>query len=134
MNNYVIPIRGYPLAEKYGKNAILMNYELRLPFFMYYVPTIEFLGQIFGVLFVDVGVVWDDSFPKYSNESNWIDPDGINSTCDANDCSGWLMSYGFGPRFIFLGMPWKLDYAWQYNPHKGKISDRKWYVSIGFDF
>ena len=26
------------------------------------------------------------------------------------------------------------DYAWQYNPHKGTISDRKWYLSIGIDF
>ena len=102
---------------------------------MYYVPTIQFLGQLFGVFFVDVGVVWDDKFPKYSDESKWIDEDNqLSSICDENDCSGWLMSYGFGPRFIFLGMPWKLDYAWQYNPHKGKISDRKWYLSIGFDF
>ena len=65
MNHYVIPIRGYELASKYGQNVIVMNYELRLPFFMYYVPTIEFLGQIFGVVFVDTGVVWDKKFPKY---------------------------------------------------------------------
>ena len=44
------------------------------------------------------------------------------------------MSFGFGPRFNFLGMPWKLDYAWQYNPHRGIISSRKWYLSIGIDF
>ena len=135
MNNYLIPIRGYELATKYGQNAILMNYELRLPFFMYYVPTIEFLGQIFGVFFVDVGVAWNDEFPKYSDESSWINPSQPLSTiCNEDDCSGWLMSYGFGPRFIMFGMPWKLDYAWQYNPHKGKISNRKWYISIGFDF
>ena len=135
MNNYTIPIRGYELATRYGQNVILMNYEFRLPFFMYYVPTIEFLGQLFGVFFVDVGVVWDNKFPKYSNESNWIDNENnLSSICNEDDCSGWLMSYGFGPRFIFLGMPWKLDYAWQYNPHKGKVSNRKWYLSIGFDF
>ena len=123
------------LATKYGQNAILMNYEFRLPFFMYYVPTIEFLGQIFGIFFVDIGVVWDDDFPKYSDESSWINPaQPLSSICNEDDCSGWLMSYGFGPRFILFGMPWKLDYAWQYNPHKGKISNRKWYISIGFDF
>ena len=44
------------------------------------------------------------------------------------------MSYGFGPRFIFLGMPWKLDYAWQYDPYEGKKSEKKWYLSIGLDF
>ena len=51
-----------------------------------------------------------------------------------DDNEGWIMSCGFGPRFYFLGMPWKLDYAWQYNPHRGIISSRKWYLSIGFDF
>ena len=102
---------------------------------MYYVPTIQFLGQIFGVFFVDVGVVWDKDFPKYHVKDNWNTQNHCFSDEDIDDCaSGWLMSYGFGPRFIFLGMPWKLDYAWQYNPHKGKISDRKWYISIGFDF
>jgi hypothetical protein len=44
------------------------------------------------------------------------------------------MSYGFGPRFIFLGFPWQLDYAWEYNPHKGTISERQWYLTIGLDF
>ena len=44
------------------------------------------------------------------------------------------MSYGIGPRFILFGMPWKLDYAWQYSPHEGRISDKKWYLTIGFDF
>ena len=97
---------------------------------------------IFGVVFVDIGVVWNDDFKKYSDESNWdtslnlsvngIDECGVMN--GKNECLGWLMSYDFGPRFIFLGMPWKLDYAWQYNPHKGKISSRKWYISIGFDF
>ena len=47
---------------------------------------------------------------------------------------GWVWTYGFGPRFIFLGLPWKLDYAWQFNPHTGKSSSRRWYLSIGFDF
>ena len=48
--------------------------------------------------------------------------------------NSWLMSFGFGPRFTLFGMPWKLDYAWQYNPYRGQISSRKWYLSIGFDF
>ena len=47
---------------------------------------------------------------------------------------GWLMSYGFGPRFFFLGMPWMLDFSWQYNPHVGRTSSRKWFLSIGLDF
>ena len=124
MNNFVLPIRGYELGARYGNKALLMNFELRLPMLMYYFPTIEYLGQFFGVFFVDMGVAWNDDFPKYHQRSSW----------DNNNGEGWIMSYGFGPRFIFLGMPWKLDYAWQYDPYEGKKSEKKWYLSIGLDF
>ena len=124
MNNFQFPIRGYNIAQKFGNKALIANLELRLPFLIYYFPTIKYLGQIFGVIFVDAGVAWNEEFPDFSNSDNW----------DLLDSEGWIMSCGFGPRFYFLGMPWKLDYAWQYNPHKGIISSRKWYLSIGFDF
>ena len=135
-DQYVLPIRGHTLGSKSGENVLLMNYELRLPFLMYYIPTIKFLGQIFGVIFVDVGVVWNNpdpdcpadelcGFPQCSDNNNW------GETVDG---SGWLMSCGFGPRFILFGMPWKLDYAWKYTPRTGIQKDRLWYLSIGFDF
>ena len=87
----------------------------------------KYLGQLFGVIFVDVGVVWNSdltSMPDFSNKNNW----------DLDEPVGWVMSFGVGPRFTLFGMPWKLDYAWQYNPYRGQISSRKWYLSIGFDF
>jgi len=43
------------------------------------------------------------------------------------------MSYGWGPRFIFLGMPLKLNFAWQYNPITKEKSDRRYEVTIGID-
>ncbi len=124
MNNFQFPIRGYNIAQKFGTKALIINFELRLPFLIYYFPAIKYFGQIFGVLFVDAGVAWTDKFPSFSDKNNW---NVLNN-------EGWIMSCGFGPRFYFLGMPWKLDYAWQYNPHKGIVSSRKWYLSIGFDF
>jgi len=124
MNNFQFPIRGYNIAQKFGNKALIANFELRLPFLIYYFPTIKYFGQIFGVLFIDAGVAWNDDFPDFSDQDNW----------NISDNEGWIMSCGFGPRFYFLGMPWKLDYAWQYNPHRGIISSRKWYLSIGFDF
>ena len=91
---------------------------------MYYFPAIKYIGQINGVIFTDFGVAWDANYPEFLDNSSW----------DNNINTGWLMSYGFGPRFIFLGFPWQLDYAWEYNPHKGKISERQWYLTIGLDF
>ena len=125
-SEYVMPIRGVPLSGKLGQNVLLVNLELRLPFLVYYFPAIKYLGQINGVIFTDIGVAWnaDSEFPSYDDRSYWKN----------NTETGWLMSYGFGPRFIFLGVPWQLDYAWQYTPHKGTISDRKWSLSIGLDY
>ncbi|MBC8256704.1 MAG: PD40 domain-containing protein [Candidatus Marinimicrobia bacterium] len=123
-SEYVMPLRGVQISNKFGQNVFLANLELRLPFLIYYFPAIKYLGQINGVLFTDIGVTWDSDYPEFWDNSNWQN----------NNNTGWLMSYGFGPRFIFLGMPWQLDYAWEYNPHKGTISDRKWYLTIGLDF
>jgi len=123
-SEYVMPLRGVQISNKFGQNVFLANLELRLPFLIYYFPAIKYLGQINGVLFTDFGVTWDSDYPEFWDNSNWQN----------NSNTGWLMSYGFGPRFIFLGMPWQLDYAWEYNPHRGTISDRKWYLTIGLDF
>ena len=80
----------------------------------------EFPG---GAIFTDFGVAWDRSYPKFWDENNWNNNENI----------GWLMSYGFGPRFMFLGIPWQLDFAWQYNPFKGTISSRSWYLSMNIN-
>ena len=130
MNNFIFPVRGFPMAHKYGSKALLMNYELRLPFLMYYFPTIKYLGQLFGVFFIDMGVAWNDKFPQFKQKQNW----GINQNSDTTDNIGWIMSYGFGPRFVFLNMAWKLDYARQYDPIRGKSSNQNWYLTIGYDF
>ena len=124
LNNFQFPIRGYSMGQKYGNNSIILNLELRLPFLLYYFPAIKYLGQIYGVLFVDAGVAWNSIFPDFSNKSNWR----------VSKNTGWIMSCGIGPRFNLLGMQWKLDYAWQYNPYEGIISERKWYLSTGYDF
>jgi len=122
-SEYVMPVRGSTISQKLGQNVLLINLELRLPFLVYYFPTLRYLGQINGVIFTDLGVTWEDEYLPYSKESNWE----AGST-------GWLMSYGLGPRFFFFGIPWKLDFAWEYNPHIGTISKRKWFLSMGLDF
>ena len=131
MNNFIFPVRGYPMAMKYGSKVFMMSQELRLPFLMYYFPAIKYLGQIFGVCFIDMGVAWNDKFPKFRDKENWNT--NLNSN-KGDDSVGWIMSYGFGPRFIFLNMAWKLDYARQYNPMNGSRSSRNWYLTIGYDF
>ena len=65
INNFQFPIRGYNIAQKFGNKALIVNFELRLPFLIYYFPTIKYFGQIFGVLFIDAGVAWNRSFATF---------------------------------------------------------------------
>ena len=147
-NQYVMPLRGVPVGAKVGKNVLLMNTEIRLPFLMYYFPAIGFLGKINGVLFSDLGVVWDENFPNISDADNWDEDLTISNGYSiyqnyleedeplmrVTEPGGWVWTFGFGPRFILLGMPWQVDFAWQYNPITSELSSRRWYVSIGLDF
>ena len=144
---YVMPLRGIPIGAKSGNNVLMINSEIRLPFLMYYFPAIRFLGKINAVFFSDIGVVWNNSFTNFNEHSSWETNDsfdGYNLYPDsAGEISpddrfinevGWVWSFGLGPRFIFLGMPWQLDYAWQYNPLKKEFSSSRWYLGIGLDF
>jgi len=144
---YVMPLRGVPIGAKSGNNVLVFNSEIRLPFLMYYFPAISFLGKINAVFFSDIGVVWNDDFIKFNDTSSWklndlfngysLYPEsdgGPNPNDRFIDQLGWVWSFGFGPRFIFLGMPWQLDYAWQYDPYKKEFSSSRWYLGIGLDF
>ena len=147
---YVMPLRGLPIGSKYGRNVLLMNSEVRLPFLMYYFPWLGMLGKINGVLFTDIAVIWDknNEFPSISNTNSWDDiesidgyniyPNTYNEDLTIDDRSinplGWVWTFGLGPRFILLGMPWQADCAWQYNPTTKEISSARWYLSIGLDF
>ena len=121
LSEYVMPIRGSQINEVQGTNTVLINAEIRLPFLVYYFPSIKYLGQINGVFFTDIGAAWSGSKPEY-----WIGESWNSSPKD------FIWTYGFGPRFILFGLPVKLDYAWEYNP--SYKTERMWYFSIGLDF
>jgi len=116
---------------------------------MYYFPTIGLLGKINGVLFTDIALMANNnSFPNITDKNSWDDiesmngydiyPNSNNNEMNPGDRSidplGWVWTFGLGPRFIFLGMPWQVDCAWQYNPISKQMSSARWYLSIGLDF
>ena len=111
------------INQKYGFGTFLLNMEIRLPLLIYYFPAIKYLGQISTVLFSDFGFTWNQKLPNWTEEY-W----------DQNNNEGFIWTYGFGPRFIFLGLPWKLDYAWQINPYNQENTSRSWFLTIGLDF
>lgn len=127
-SEYVYPIRGKSLGSMWGSNVLLMNLEYRLPMLLYYLPTIQWLGQINGVFFTDLGTVWNENIPDFNDSASW------NHSTNGESVEGWAWTYGFGPRFVFLGMPWQLDYTWQYYPVTGKNQYNGWFLSMGLDF
>ena len=129
-SEHVMPIRGIPYMYKTGDNVIAYNLELRAPFLIYYFPTIKWVGQLNGIIFVDVGATWNKkhNIPNINSSENWE----FRQTGD-NNVNGWIMSYGFGPRFILFGLPLQVNYAWQYNPILKRSSSRRYEITIGFD-
>jgi Tol biopolymer transport system component len=111
-SEYVTPLRGAQMMEIVGQQALLLNMEYRFPFLLYYFPALRILGQLSGVAFIDAGFVWDESTSRTDQ----------------------IITYGWGPRFIFLGLPFQLDYAWPFNPPEGEDRSRHWYLTIGLDF
>ena len=133
-SEYVYPIRGIPLASRLGDTVILINFEYRLPMLLYYLPTIKWLGQLNGVIFTDIGVIWNsNNFPSFNESDYWGNESNSNELISEVSI-GWSWTYGLGPRFIFLGLPWQLDYTWQYYPLSGKSEYNGWFLSIGLDF
>ena len=122
-SEYVMPLRGAQINQKYGYGTFLLNMEVRLPLLIYYFPTIKYLGQISAVAFSDFGFTWNNRLPDWT-ETYW----------NSENNEGFVWTYGIGPRFIFLGLPWQLDYAWNLNPFKNESSKRSWFLSIGLDF
>ncbi len=119
----VTPLRGTQMMEQVGDRAVLLNLEYRFPFLIYYFPALKVLGQLGGVLFADAGIAW-------VGKPDSQDPgSGVNSLGKAKG----ILTYGWGPRFILLGLPIQLDFAYQYNPPSGEKRNH-WYLTIGLDY
>jgi len=126
-SEYVAPIRGASFLNKNGHNVSLFNIELRAPFLIYYFPAIKWLGQINAIAFIDIGGAWNETEWNITQSKNWKQRIGSDNQ------QGWIMSYGWGPRLIFLGLPMQLHYSWSYNPFTKKRGAKHWEITIGFD-
>ena len=94
-----------------------------------YFPAIKFLGQINGAIFCDIGTTWNwNDYNKFLDKNSWTESADIENETIPE--TGWAMSYGFGPRFIFLGLPWQIDFTWEFNPYMGTIDHQKTFVRI----
>ena len=123
LQNFLMPMRGYPVCELSGDKYFLANIEYRFPIFMALmtggVPVL--IQGVMGNLFMDVGGLWSDNFRISSKDVNGNRiPENL------------LMSAGWGLRAILFGLPVKFDMAWR--NEFSKWSKPYYMVSIGLDF
>ncbi len=134
---FVTSLRGYNLAQVYGKQTVLLNAELRMPLVRYLHSgpiSSNFFRNLMFVGFYDIGTAWNDDSPF--NEDNNINVTrsrvgNFDYTVNTYE-SPWLQSYGLGFRTIILGYYMKTDVAWPLV--NGKPSTPVLHVSLGFDF
>jgi Tol biopolymer transport system component len=121
----VLPLRGYDYNVQHGTRFGLVNVEMRFPLVKYLIFGAVPIGfrDILGAGFIDMGSAW-------SNEKQWqaFERDASNELVTRD----LLFGTGFGMRVIFLGLPFRIDVAWQYNV-KG-FSEPVWYFSLGPEF
>lgn len=122
MNNFIMPIRGWDIAEVRGNKFFVSNTELRFPLFYALVagPVPVLFQGIMATAFFDIGGAWNESF-KISKFDEYGKREPANM----------IFSSGTGVRSYILGLPLKLDIAWTYNYRTW--SKPRYILSLGYD-
>jgi len=130
-------LRGFKQNIRNGNSFALINTELRLPVFRYFVNRpikSDFLNNFQVVAFGDLGTAWTGSNP-YSKENSLynkvITKYPITVTVD-NQVEPIVGGYGFGLRSRVLGYFLRTDWAWGVEDQQ--IQKGIFYFSIGLDF
>ncbi|MEO8586108.1 MAG: hypothetical protein ABI584_08100 [Acidobacteriota bacterium] len=112
-------LRGYDYRSVFGNNAFYVNAELRFPLVdVLATPVLQFSG-IRGHVFCDVA-------------GGWLKDAGFQFLQDARLKNG-LSSFGAGFSIYFLGLPWNVDWAkqWDWN---SSLTDWTTSFYIGYTF
>jgi len=120
-----------------GTKGFAFTTELRFPLIKYMATPLGVLGPIRGVLFFDLGGVWDPSIPAYTGS----DPvfreyyDGLRNFeffSDGIELKDPIASYGFGLNVNLWGYP--LHFEWVYKTNLKEVRYYGMKFWIGFDF
>jgi hypothetical protein len=138
-SHFATSVRGHNFNQLFGSDAIVMNAELRVPIFRYFIRrpiSSNFLRNFQFVYFYDLGTAWSGPPPftrKNVFDSEKYPSDGGPFSANLkNFRNPWLAGYGWGMRMSLLGYYFKIDKA---RPIRDfNVSSPKWYISIGVDF
>ncbi len=130
-------MRGFKQNARNGNNFIVINSELRLPFFRYIMNRpirSDFINNFQIIGFGDVGAAWygKSPFSKENTENRTLVPGNPINVVIIQQKEPIIAGYGFGFRSRLFGYFVRLDFAWGYD---NKIKqDRVTYLSFTTDF
>ncbi len=130
-------MRGFSQNIRNGNSFALVNSELRLPVFSYFInkPIKSDMIRNFQVVgFGDVGTAWTGPDP-YSPDNSLYNKEVINGPIRVNINNlrdPIVYGYGFGVRTRLLGYFLRADYAW--GIEDGIILNPIFYFSLSLDF
>ena len=131
-------LRGFDANIRNGTSYALINAEVRLPLFRYFMGSYggsNFFRHMQFVLFYDVGTAWHGSSP-YSDD-NPLNTVNLSAPPTLELQIRYfrdpiVMGYGAGMPFSLLGYYFRFDYA--YGWETKQVQDPKLHFSIGMDF
>lgn len=130
-------LRGFPQNIRRGSNFAVINSELRIPVFKYFIRRpirSKFINNFQIIGFTDVGMAWN-GFDPWSKE-NRINKDEITdgpvTITVFKNLDPIVAGYGLGVRSTLLGYFIRLDWAW--GIENGVAKDRAiFYLSLSLD-
>ena len=110
-------LRGFPQNIRRGSNFTVINSELRIPVFKYFIRRpirSKFINNFQIIGFTDVGMAWNgiDPWSKENRINKDIITDGPVTITVFKNLDPIVAGYGFGVRSTLLGYFIRLDWAW----------------------
>jgi len=130
-------LRAVPFRTLVGTNGFAFTTELRFPLIKYMATPLGILGPIRGVLFFDLGGVWNNTIPPYTgNDPYWKkyfdELRNFDFFSDGIELKDPLSSYGFGLNVNLWGYPLHFEWVYKTNLKESRFYGMKFW--IGFDF
>ncbi len=130
-------LRGFPQNIRRGTNFAVINSELRIPVFKYFIRRpirSKFIRNFQIIGFTDVGSAWNGVNPwsKENRLNKDVITDGPITVTVFKNIDPIVAGYGFGVRTTLLGYFLRLDWAW--GVEDGVSKDKPiFYLSLSLD-
>jgi len=130
-------MRGFFPNVRNGNNFVVLNSELRLPIFKYFMNKpikSDFISSLQAIAFADFGTAWTGKSP-YSQENTFNSKEYIEGPVKViaiNQKDPFVGGYGFGLRSRVWGYFLKLDFAW--GVEDAEVVGHQTILSLGLDF